>query len=319
MAVMSEANDYFLNKLYIMKTFKKLIIINFVFAFIMVPMVFAASTPFSDHDGHKWENAIEFVFNRGIVDGYPDGTYRPDTTLNRAELLKVIVAASYPSSSYSSYAGDACFNDMTGDEWYAEYVCFGKAQGIVEGYQDGEFKAINKVNFVEALKIMLVGMDVGLTSSTTDPWYQLYYETAEDKYLVPDELTYDFVGNFSRAQAAEVIKRILSLDANIGNVVYTSEGGYEPGTVYIGYLQEGNALDLYLIADTSIVSYSFDNFGFSFTGNNVVDFVMNNGVYGSPNGNSLYITSGHTLGAGEQIHFGTVYLESTDSVTIEAL
>ena len=40
---------------------------------VVAPLAYAA-IPFSDHIGHKWQNAIEFVYNRGIVQGYPDGT-----------------------------------------------------------------------------------------------------------------------------------------------------------------------------------------------------------------------------------------------------
>ena len=79
---------------------------------------------------------------------------------------------------------------------------------------------------------MFTGMDVTLTSSDTNPWYQLYYDTASDKYLIPDELEGLYNHEFSRAQAAEVITRILSLDANIVQPpIYQGNGGYEPGMV----------------------------------------------------------------------------------------
>ncbi len=282
-----------------------------------------AAIPFSDHEGHKWENGIEFVYNRGIVEGYPDGTYQPYRTLNRAELLKVIVASSYSESTYNGYEGDTCFNDIDGTQWYTKYVCFGKAMGIVEGYEDGTFKPEQNVNFVEALKIILVGMNIDLTSSANDPWYQMYYDTASSKYLVPDELSGQYAADFSRAQAAEVIQRILSLDADIVQPpIYTTGGGYEPGSVYIGYMQEGNILEIYLIADSSIDSYSPEGMiYFNINGNTVSEIV--NDKYGqiqtSYENFAIELTGGASVYANEILHIATLYLAFPDTVTIEVI
>ena len=290
-----------------------------IVAVMVISQIALAAVPFSDHVGHKWENGIEFVYNRGIVQGYPDGTFRPDNTLNRAELLKVIVVSSYSEAAYNVYEGDACFDDVDGSEWYTKYVCFGKAQGIVEGYDDGTFRPENKVNLVEALKIMFVGMDVTLTSSVDSPWYQKYYNTAAAKYLVPDELTGAYTSDFSRAQAAEVIKRVISLDADIINPpLFTSEGGYEPGTVYLGYIKTGSIIDVYVVADTNIDSYEGGSLTIVFEGNTLNSFSEDRNIAASIDGNNVVINSSNTLDAGEILHLGTAYFASEDSVTITA-
>ncbi|MBA4337111.1 hypothetical protein C0416_05080 [bacterium] len=297
---------------------KRLIVLPLLFGIFILfaPSVNALDMPFSDHIGHRWQSGIEFVYNRGIVQGYPDGTYQPNRTLNRAELLKVIVASSFDEGSYGSYGSESCFDDVSANEWYTQYVCFGKAQGIVEGYDDGTFRPDQNVNFVEALKIMFKGMDVSLTSSNENPWYQKYYDTAESNYLVPYELTDRYSNNFSRAQAAEVIMRILSLDADISQPsFYKDDGGYEPGTVYLGYLQEGNVLDLYLIADSNISSYSTSNVVYAISNNSVVDFRSD---YLSSNfsSNTVTISGTITLAAGETVHVGTAYLGSSSAANV---
>jgi len=290
-----------------------------IVAVLMVSQVALAAVPFSDHIGHKWENGIEFVYNRGIVQGYPDGTFRPDNTLNRAELLKVIVVSSYSESAYNSYEGDACFDDIDGSQWYTKYVCFGKAQGIVQGYDDGTFRPENEVIFVEALKIMFEGMDVSLTSTADSPWYQKYYNTAAAKYLVPDELNLAYTSKFSRAQAAEVIKRVISLDADIIQPpLFTSEGGYEPGTVYLGYIQEGAIVDVYVVADTNIDAYEGGSLTVVFEGNTLNSFKGDRNISASVSGNNVVIDSSNTLHAGEVLHLGTAYFASGSSVTISA-
>lgn len=276
----------------------------------------ALDMPFSDHLGHRWESGIEFVYNRGIVQGYSDGTFKPDKTLNRAELLKVIVASSFDEWSYDYYDDESCFNDVSANQWYTQYICFAKAQGIVEGYEDGSFKPSQEVNFVEALKIMFKGMDVSLTSSDTDPWYQQYYDTAEDNYFIPYELNGEYAHDFSRAQAAEVIMRILSREANIVQPPwYQDAGGYEPGMVYLGYLQEGNVLDLYLIADSAITDYTADEVVYTVLDNTVVD-VRPDYLSAGFSDNTVTVSGTITLAAGEIVHTGTAYLQDDTTVRV---
>lgn len=276
----------------------------------------ALDMPFSDHLGHRWESGIEFVYNRGIVQGYSDGTFKPDKTLNRAELLKVIVASSFDEWSYDYYDDESCFNDVAANQWYTQYICFAKAQGIVEGYEDGSFKPSQEVNFVEALKIMFKGMDVSLTSSDTDPWYQQYYDTAEDNYFIPHELVGEYAHDFSRAQAAEVIMRILSREAAIVQPpFYQDTGGYEPGMVYLGYLQEGNVLDLYLIADSAITDYATDEVIYAILDNTVVD-VRPDYLSADFSDNTVTISGTINLAAGEVVHTGTVYLQNDSAVRV---
>lgn len=283
---------------------------------LTAPVAQALDMPFSDHLGHRWQSGIEFVFNRGIVQGYDDGTYKPDQTLNRAELLKVIVASSYDESSYDSYDSESCFDDVPAYQWFTKYICFAKAQGIVQGYDDGMFRPGQEVNFVEALKIMLKGMNVDLTSSTDDPWYQMYYDTAESKFLVPYELENQYGHDFSRAQAAEVIMRILSLDADIAQPpFYQDQGGYEPGTVYLGYLQDGNVLDLYLIADSSIENYTVNQVVYKIQNNNVVDFRPDY-LSSDFSSDSVTVSGTITLAAGEIVHVGTAYLENSSAASV---
>ena len=288
-------------------------------AVLLAPTAQALDIPFSDHLGHRWQSGIEFAYNRGIVQGYPDGTYKPDKVLNRAELLKIVVASSFNESEYNSYDSESCFDDVPAGQWFTKYVCFAKAQGIIQGYDDGTFKPAQEVNFVEALKIMLNGMGVDLTSSNEDPWYQKYYDTADFKYLIPYELLGEFSATFTRAQAAEVIMRILSLDAEIAQPpLYQDTGGYEPGTVYLGYLQDGNVLDLYLVADSAVTDYNTDYVSFKVLNNTVVDFrpdYLNSDF----SDNIVNISGPMTIFSGEILHLGTAYLEDSSlaNVTIE--
>jgi len=301
---------------------KKTVCLFMFVSFIMFNSLtsFAAAVFPPDIEGNTYESAVKFVYNRGIVEGYPDGTYKSDQTLNRAELLKVIITSKFSASEYNPYEGDSCFTDVDGTQWYTKFVCFAKSRGIVEGYPDGSFKPSNNVNFVEALKIMMEGMGVDPSSSSGGEWYMAYYDSATAHYLVPDELKNQYSHNFSRGQAAEVIMRILSLDASVVQpAVYSTGGGYEPGNMYIGYMQWDNALDLYLIADAGLTEYTHQGQTlFMINGNNVLSFdpAFNYDYYSMDT--SVTLAGSFTLHTNEILHIGTAYLETSNPATVNS-
>lgn len=155
--------------------------------------------------GHKYEDAIWYVFNNDIVGGYPDGSYKPDQTINRAELLKVIIEAAY-TDEFESFDSMGCFTDVASSEWYSKYVCFALAEGIVEGYVDGSFKPASQINFVEALKIVMIGFGYGY--EVGDLWYKNIIDQASGLNFIPLDITV-FNQAFKRGQMAEMITRIM--------------------------------------------------------------------------------------------------------------
>lgn len=49
-----------------------------------------SGSDFNDVGGHKFEAAIKYIAERGIVAGYPDGSYRPDQTMTRGEFAEAL-------------------------------------------------------------------------------------------------------------------------------------------------------------------------------------------------------------------------------------
>ncbi len=155
---------------------------------------------FPDTEGHFFESAIEFVYLRGYVEGYSDGSFRPDSTINRAEFTKIIVnALNLPLDD-----AESCFTDVN-YEWFSSYVCAAKRSGIIDGYPDGSFKPGSPVNFVEALKIILNGYDSNITGyGDGSAWYSGYLSYARENFLsfAADTEPNDLL---TRGQMAEII------------------------------------------------------------------------------------------------------------------
>ena len=73
---------------------KKIIILVTVFALLLTLVVYGAGKSFTDVKETDWfYNVLNEVVYRGIIEGYPDGTFKPQNNITRAEFTKVIIFA----------------------------------------------------------------------------------------------------------------------------------------------------------------------------------------------------------------------------------
>ena len=134
---------------------------------------------------------ISLLTEIGAVEGDPDGTFRPNRTLNRAEFLKIALASA-PRIRVSPSDADDCFPDVQSNDWFSRYVCLAKVRGIISGYPDGLFRPGNPVNYAEALKMLGELYDYTAYADLDAPWYTMYAQAAANhKTALPVNLPYD--------------------------------------------------------------------------------------------------------------------------------
>ena len=114
----------------------------------------AGTGGFSDVEPGNWYAPyVAFARRYGIASGYPDGTFRPEQPVSRAELVKLIAAY------FTASGGDAAFPDVPGGYWAAEVIAFAASEGWVSGYPDGTFRPEQPVSRAEAVKILNRALD----------------------------------------------------------------------------------------------------------------------------------------------------------------
>lgn len=158
--------------------------------------------------------AISYLYEEGIISGYSDGSFKPENSLNRAELLKILVEGKGVTPDENGYSN--CFPDVTSD-WYAKYVCYAKEQGWVEGYPDGTFLPSSYVNKVEAIKMLLEVFDVETQEPSSSPysdvptseWYAKYIVKAQELGLLEESGAYSPADSITRGGVSENIYRLL--------------------------------------------------------------------------------------------------------------
>jgi hypothetical protein len=114
---------------------------------------------FSDVSGDYWaRTSIEHSGTVGLVEGYPDGTFRPERALSRAELATLLVRA---KGVTLPTADKSVFPDVSRSHWAARYVAAAEEMGLVKGYPDGTFRPNQKISRAEG--IMVLARFEGLT------------------------------------------------------------------------------------------------------------------------------------------------------------
>ena len=121
---------------------KKFLIICIVFLSLNALPVYAQDTAnitFPDvSTDHPNYTAIEYFRDNGVIEGYTDGTFRPDQEANRAEALKIILLSSNVEVE-EVFLGINVFPDVSGADWFYPYIKKAKEMEIVKGYDDGYF------------------------------------------------------------------------------------------------------------------------------------------------------------------------------------
>lgn len=233
-----------------MKILSKLLVVLTMVS-LFSSSVFAASG-FTDvpitHVNYK---AIMDLKAKGIIGGYPDGTFKPDQVVNRVEALKIILGAAKITVDNDAAMGLAGFSDVDSGQWYASYLRKALSLGVVQGYPDGTFKPTQTVNLVENLKILMLAtktdlskiqvLDNPFADASKDQWYAKYLQYAKMSKLVDADdanKIYPAQG-MTRAKLAEVAYRLLYLKDNQidiyppQNDVTPDENGNNPNEIVL--------------------------------------------------------------------------------------
>jgi len=163
--------------------------------------------------------AIKYLKDKGIINGYADGTFRPDQTVNRVEALKMLMLA------FNVDVGgpfELNFSDVDKSAWYASTLSTAVARGIVKGYSDGSFKPSQTVNRAEYLKILFSTNSIEPNSDIAKPyddvqlsdWFAGYAYLANKMNILDSSKTLKPSGGMTRAMVAETIFRMKMIQDN---------------------------------------------------------------------------------------------------------
>lgn len=107
------------------------------------------SSSFRDVAQGRWySNFIGFLEADRILTGYPDGTFRPNNRITRAEFATII------SKFAELKDGNASFSDIKSNHWAKSYIDNAVAQGWMNGYPNGTFKPDQAITRAEVVTVI---------------------------------------------------------------------------------------------------------------------------------------------------------------------
>jgi hypothetical protein len=101
----------------------------------------------TDIDASSWyAKAVTYLYDYDIITGYPDGTYKPDLPITRAE-----IAAMASMFDNLDIPVENTFSDVPPTHWAYSYIGSAARKGWVQGYDDGTFLPYNYANRAEII------------------------------------------------------------------------------------------------------------------------------------------------------------------------
>ena len=187
-----------------MKNLKK--ILALVLAFACAFTMFAGAA-FTDQADIKVENeVVDTLIELGVINGYTDGSFKPNDTVTRAEMAKMIYVLRTGNSDASAYNNDkTTFTDIKG-HWARGYVKYCQSLGIIAGQSATTFAPDQTVTAQEAAKMLLVtlGYDAQKAGLVGINWASKTNALADENGLL-DDVNTSFTGPCPRQYAAQLI------------------------------------------------------------------------------------------------------------------
>lgn len=162
---------------------------------------------FSDVPDDAWyATAVKTLASLGMMDGYPDGTFRPDEPITRAEFATVGLAFAYdPLDASCSYY------DVGASAWYHTYVAQATTYGWIGGYPDNTFRPGNNITRVEVCVIVnnMLGRDADERYIDRHEDELVHFVDLSDSYwgyytIMESTNTHEYTGSFTNEKWTDV-------------------------------------------------------------------------------------------------------------------
>lgn len=137
-----------------------------------------AQVRFSDTQGHWAQSCIQSLAQRNIINGYPNGEFRPNAPVTRAEYATMVVNA-FPNAARSRSARS--FTDVRSNFWAANAIRTASQTGFLTGYPSGEFRPAQQIPRTQ----VLVSLNNGLGYSPTGSINATLGNTYADASAIP--------------------------------------------------------------------------------------------------------------------------------------
>ena len=192
-----------------------LLAVGMLASLLTVPAGAANATRFSDVADNYTATAIETLRLMGVLDGYSDGTFRPNAALTRAQFCKMAVYAMDGGSELGRYSTVTIFPDVKPSFWASSYINMAAKKGIIAGFADGKFKPNQTVTAGQAVTILMRGLGYK-DENMGGVWPQGYMAEAKTCGLLKSTGITSAYSALTRGQAAKLFLNLFEAKRGTG-------------------------------------------------------------------------------------------------------
>jgi hypothetical protein len=172
-------------------------------------------------EGHWADDPVQYLSSLGVISGYGDGSFRPNTNVTRAQFAKMLVGA---LGWEVQTPANPSFSDVAPDFWAYGFIETAAAHGVISGYSDGTFRPAATVTRAQLAKMVSVALGwtmqvpapVNFTDVAEGDWvynYAMMVSSAEVMSGYSDN-TFRPNAPATRAQIAKILTLSLFSDPN---------------------------------------------------------------------------------------------------------
>ena len=214
----------------------------------------AGAKEFTDDEELNYKEAVDVISEISVVDGYEDGSFKPQNTLTRGAAAKIICNLILgPTTAAELHADTAPYKDVPVSNTFSGYIAYCAKEKIISGYADGSFRPAGTLTGYAFMKMLLgaLGYDatyegytggnwsinvakqaigIGLNAGLTDEFNGVDFVTREEAAL--------YAFNTLQATMVDYDQKITT---NVNGVDVTiSQGSSKPVTWSEGINEDGN-------------------------------------------------------------------------------
>ena len=157
---------------------------------------------FSDTTSHWATRCIEALAKRGIIQGYPNGTFRPNAVVSRAEFA-VLMRRVFPE--LSAIRSELSFTDVFPEFWASDAIVWAAERGLFSGYENNRFRPNQTISRVQALVVVMSGLSALQATEAVSELEAMQAEQLRSQTLAQTFIDADEIPPYAKSAVGEAI------------------------------------------------------------------------------------------------------------------
>ena len=197
-------------------------------------------------------DAIEFLAGNNTVFGYPDGQFKPNEYITRAEFIVLLCRALNRENDAEKLKNMSKFIDVPNTHWASGYINFASNVGIITGTENGVFEPESNVRFEQAIKMVVAALGYSQTDAESRGGYPTGYLSIGSEIGLGYKV-FNRVGDFTnRGTVAQIIYNGSFSRNNVSSPYSYYESGEYENQFYTYLISEDGRNDIYYTVDGTL-------------------------------------------------------------------